>query len=175
MVERDVLARAQFKMGTRRVMMLEHDPISACLHQQTDSVDLDPLVDYAVNSSSSGPIDILYHCDGRSKDYSTPVEETGDRRHVDEHELVCQNKILKTQLQEAKVENVNLRRQIKQQHEDLSELDSAMGELEAQVDDHELIIKHQDQRIREQEEMIKVLNAKMQEYSTAARPSRSIF
>lgn len=70
-------------------------------------------------------------------------------------------------LEELKCENAKLRQQVKQQFRDLEELDSVMGELEAQVDGHETVIKQQSLRIQEQEETILHLNARMQQYAAA--------
>ena len=61
-------------------------------------------------------------------------------------------------------ENITLRKQVKQQFKDLSELDNVMGVLEVQVNGHEEVIRQQSYKIQEQEEVIQSLNLKMQEY-----------
>ena len=76
-------------------------------------------------------------------------------------------KELGKRLKEMQSENLKLRRQVKQQFQDLSELDTVLGELEVQVDGHEVVIKQQDQKIQEQEQMIQELTAKMQQYVAA--------
>ena len=76
-------------------------------------------------------------------------------------------KELEKRLKEMQSENLKLRRQVKQQFQDLSELDTVLGELEVQVDGHEMVIKQQDQKIQEQEQMIQELTAKMQQYVAA--------
>lgn len=67
------------------------------------------------------------------------------------------------ELRTTKCENAKLRQQIKQQFHDLGEVESMMDGLEAQVDSHEVVIKQQDLRIQEQEEIILQLNTRMQQ------------
>lgn len=76
-------------------------------------------------------------------------------------------KELEERLKDMQSENVRLKRQVKQQFQDLSELDTVLGELEVQVDGHEVVIKQQDQKIQEQEQMIQELTTKMQQYVAA--------
>ena len=91
--------------------------------------------------------------------YKCPTTEQYDAAKNAKH------KELEMRLKLVTSENITLRKQVKQQFKDLSELDNVMGELEVQVDGHEEVIKHQSQRIQEQEEMIQSLNLKMQQYA----------
>ena len=64
-------------------------------------------------------------------------------------------------------ENAELKERIRQQFDDLGQLDQVLDQLETQVDGHEAIIKQQSQRIQEQEETIQQLNSRMQQHIAA--------
>lgn len=100
-------------------------------------------------------------CEEAQPEVSSSQPENSAAANVDTQ------KELGKQLKEMQSENVKLRRQVKQQFQDLSELDTVLGELEVQVDGHEIVIKQQDQKIQEQEQMIQELTAKMQQYVAA--------
>ena len=147
----------------RRRIGAEQDPIAAFLNPPEPS-EYDPLVEDLIVATEqdfrpSGDIASEEDHPGKVK---TPCGEGTDS----EVGIATREKeLLEKELRATQSENAKLRQQIKQQFQDLGELDSVMGELEAQVDVHEAVIKQQDLRIQEQEEMIQQLNTRMQQYA----------
>ena len=64
-------------------------------------------------------------------------------------------------------ENAELRQQVRQQFQDLEQLEHILGKLETQVEGHEVVIKQQTLRIQDQEQMIQQLNLRLQQYLAA--------
>ena len=123
------------------------ESLSAC-NVPHDNNERDPLVDQLLQFREQ---DLPRSCRA-----SSCGEEA--RREGEERER------LKEQLLATKHENDELRQRVKQQFHDLGELDSIMGELEAQVDGHEAVIKQQGHRIQQQEEVIRQMSATTQQY-----------
>ena len=147
----------------RRRIEAEQDPIAAFLNPPEPS-EYDPLVEdlmVATKQDFRPSGDIVSEEDHPGKVKTLCGEGTDSEVGI----ATRQKELLEKELRATQSENSKLRLQIKQQFQDLGELDSVMGELEAQVDVHEAVIKQQDLRIQEQEEMIQQLNTRMQQYA----------
>ena len=146
----------------------KQDPVTEALlpqlsHPYNCHTEPDPLVENILLLSKPEPRVVSAavqddHTHGNDCCVALPVRQ-------DSNAAGRRNESTDKELQATQSENSKLRQQIKQQFQDLGELDSVMGELEAQVDVHEAVIKQQDLRIQEQEEMIQQLNTRMQQYA----------
>ena len=157
-------------------------PTTGIERRQQASYDLDPLSESLllpdlsehVQSTQSevecDPVAESVLCQEKANGEADTREESrpeGSSPPTNSAANVDTQKELEKRLKEMQSENLKLRRQVKQQFQDLSELDTVLGELEVQVDGHEMVIKQQDQKIQEQEQMIQELTAKMQQYVAA--------
>ena len=76
-------------------------------------------------------------------------------------------KKLEEELRAERRENAELRQQVRQQFQDLGQLEHILGKLETQVEGHEVVIKQQNLRIQHQEQTIQQLNLRLQQYLEA--------
>ena len=84
---------------------------------------------------------------------------------------------LEEELQAERQENAELRQRIKQQFQDLEQLENILGKLETQVEGHEVVIKQQSLRIQDQEQTIQQLNLRLQLYLAVLleHPHKTLF
>lgn len=131
------------------------DPVTEAVVATAGSHDLipDPLVEMLLS--------------GRPKDLAPDTDWPSEDAAADRHEKVQKSQQIEETLRVTQRENEELKQQIKQQFQDLGELEIIMDQLEAQVGGHEAIIKQQGRRIQEQEQTITQLNSRLQQFIQA--------
>ena len=103
--------------------------------------------------------------DGPPPDKPMPQNDPGFQAPVTHCPVFCS--YCAQLAKELECENVQLKQQVKKQFQDLDQLDEVMDQLEIRVNDHEVVIKRQNQRIQDQEETIQVLGLLIQQYLLA--------